>query len=238
MPLGSASLMPRVDVEQRHAIAVDRNLDLLAARGAAVQLSGRNAVEHHAEGVLAVCRKDVHHGRAATSANWRARHVPQLRRGARHFVDHAGWRRRGVANRVAADLGRRTQIPFKHRRRKRLHVGDVVEAVQMVSGGSSADTSTSMPSSPSIAAAYSARLKRWKGRRPGFGRTAATRSIRVSIDEANAVSVASSGRLAPAGGIMPARSLRIIFSASSGCCSIADASNAANDKPPAFPRSL
>ena len=43
---------------------------------------------------------------------------------------------------------------------------------------------------------------------------------------------------APAGGIMPARSLRIIFSATSGDSCAFIASKPASDSPPALPRSL
>ena len=68
------------------------------------------------------------------------------------------------------------------------------------------------------ARAYSARFSRWNGRQPGFGLSAAAASIRVSSASTNAGCVAASGRRAPGGGIMPARSLRIIFSATSACC--------------------
>ena len=50
--------------------------------------------------------------------------------------------------------------------------------------------------------------------------------------------VAASGRRAPGGGIMPARSLRIIFSATSGCSAIFAASKPASTSSPAFMLSL
>ncbi len=50
--------------------------------------------------------------------------------------------------------------------------------------------------------------------------------------------VAASGRFAPAGGIMPARSLRMIFSTTSGCSCARIALNPASERPPAFARSL
>ena len=50
--------------------------------------------------------------------------------------------------------------------------------------------------------------------------------------------VGASGRLAPAGGIIPARSLRIIFSTTSGCSCAFIALKLASDSPPALARSL
>src|SRR5215204_4329717 len=62
--------------------------------------------------------------------------------------------------------------------------------------------------------------------------------MRDSNDAAMALITAASGRRAPAGGIMPDRSLRIIFSVSSPLSSSLAASKAANEMPPALPRSL
>jgi hypothetical protein len=85
----------------------------------------------------------------------------------------------------------------------------------MVSGGRNVVTSTSTFSRSRTAFWYSARLSRWNGREPGFGLSAAWRSIRDSNDDTSAAITAGSGFLAPGGGIMPARSLRIIFSVTS-----------------------
>ncbi len=49
---------------------------------------------------------------------------------------------------------------------------------------------------------------------------------------------APSGRFAPGGGIIPARSLRIIFSTISGSSCAFIASKPASERPPALPRSL
>jgi hypothetical protein len=62
--------------------------------------------------------------------------------------------------------------------------------------------------------------------------------MRASSAPAKAASVSGSGRLAPGGGIMPARSLRIIFSAVSRPCAAASGVHPASDKPPDMPRSL
>src|SRR5579871_4180225 len=52
------------------------------------------------------------------------------------------------------------------------------------------------------------------------------------------MSAAASGRRAPGGGIMPARSLRIIFSPTSACAGASSIAKLASDRPPAFPFSL
>ena len=99
-------------------------------------------------------------------------------------------------------------------------------------------TSTSRSSRSWTACEYSARVRRWNGRQPGFGLLAANSSIRASSAAASWSICAASGRLAPGGGIIPARSLRIIFSMTSGCSWAFIASKLASDSPPALPRSL
>ena len=64
-----------------------------------------------------------------------------------------------------------------------------------------------------MARSYSARLRRWKVRAPGLGFLAAAASMVSSIEVTKAVTSSSGGRLTPGGGIIPALSLRIIFSA-------------------------
>ena len=108
----------------------------------------------------------------------------------------------------------------------------------MVSAGSSAVTSTSRLNSSLTARAYSARFSRWKVRPPGCGERVAAASICCSNATAMSMSPVPSGRLDPAGGIMPTRSLRMIFSARPGSAVSRDASNDASDSPPALPRSL
>ena len=107
-----------------------------------------------------------------------------------------------------------------------------------VSGGRNEFTSTSMPSRSRTARAYSARFNRWNGRHPGFGFNAAALSIRDSNESTSARTAAASGCRAVGGGIMPARSFRIIFSAVSAFASTFAASKPARTSPPALPRSL
>ena len=82
---------------------------------------------------------------------------------------------------------------------------------------------------------YSVRLTRWSSGAPAYGCSAAARSIDVSTADRNALSVAASGRGAPDGGMRPARSLWIIFSAVSACLSACAGSKFCSDKPPALP---
>ncbi len=80
--------------------------------------------------------------------------------------------------------------------------------------------------------AYSARLRRWKVRPPGFGLAAAAASIFVSSVVASASRISAGGLLAPLGGIIPARSLWMIFSASSAFAGSAPTSKSASDMLP------
>src|SRR4051794_25996398 len=95
-----------------------------------------------------------------------------------------------------------------------------------------------MPSRSFTAAWYSARFSRWNGRQPGFGFSVEAASIFASSVSTNALIVAASGRRAPGGGIMPARSLRIIFSVTSACSVTLLASNPASTRSPDFIFSL
>ncbi len=100
-------------------------------------------------------------------------------------------------------------------------VGDRICAAAMlskfailVSSGRNSPASTSRPSRSRTDCAYSARFRRWNDRRPGEP-DAALASEAASSVAARASSAASEGRRPPAGGIWPARTLRIIFSVTS-----------------------
>ena len=66
---------------------------------------------------------------AAARADRRAVDVAHLRAGAADLVGDRGRAGVAIADREAADLARRAQVALHQRRRKRLHVGDVVEAL-------------------------------------------------------------------------------------------------------------
>ncbi len=119
----------RVDLEHRGALAVDRHFEQLALDRAAKQLAGRNRVQLHAEAVFAVGRERVLDRDAAARAERRALDVVHLRAGARNLVGELRGARFRIADRQRADAARRAQVAFHQRRRERLRVGDVVEAV-------------------------------------------------------------------------------------------------------------
>jgi hypothetical protein len=85
----------------------------------------------------------------------------------------------------------------------------------MSSVGSSGATSTSTASRSRTEFAYSVRFNRCSAGLPGLGWSAAAWSIPFSRDVRKTFVAAALGRGRPAGGIMPARSLRITLSASS-----------------------
>ena len=119
----------RIDVEQRPALAVDRHVDLLAGRGPAEEEPVGVAVQLEAEDVVAVRGKHVHDGDAAARAERRAVHARQLRRRLRHAVARLGRLGVGIADGERRHLARGAQVAFHQRRRQRLRVGDVVEAL-------------------------------------------------------------------------------------------------------------
>ena len=108
--------------EQRHALAVDRNVDVLEARVVAVG-------ERHFERVLAVGREHVIDDHAAARAVRRAFDViPRVLRDVGLVgVGLVDRRRVLVAHRHAADVAGGVEVRIEQRRRQRLLVGDVVE---------------------------------------------------------------------------------------------------------------
>src|SRR5207253_2257114 len=89
--------------------------------------------------------------------------------------------------------------------------------------GSMDRTSMSIPSRSLIAFAYSTRLRRWMGGRPGSGWAAAARSSAVARFEIRSWYEALSGRGRPAGGIAADRSFRTTFSHTGAAPSSANA---------------
>ena len=90
---------PRVDVDERHALAVHRDVDLLTGVGAAEQVAGGARVQQHLEHVVAVGREDVRHRQAAAGAERGALDVAHLRLRARHLPGGGARRRIRVAQR-------------------------------------------------------------------------------------------------------------------------------------------
>ncbi len=211
-----------VDVDQRDAFAVDRNFNLLvAARHAAVQLAGRDRVQHDAE----ACNRR-RPGRCGTATRRRACRTACRRRGticdcgARNFDGEFGRRRGFVANRDARDLARRPQVTFHQRRRHVLHFRDVVETntdrvgrqerVDVDVDGQQLAHRTRILGAAQALKGATARIRMQRRRRVDrvFQRgdeTIERRPVR--------------GAATPGGGIIPARSFRIIRSVTSACWS-------------------
>jgi hypothetical protein len=90
-----------VDLDERLALAVDRDLELLALDGAAEELPGRDRVQHQPEAVVAVRREVVDRRDPAARAERRARDVLVLRRRAIDAVRRLARPRGGIAQRQA-----------------------------------------------------------------------------------------------------------------------------------------
>ena len=180
----------------------------------------RRAVQHDAERVLAVGRERVHDRDAAARAPRRAFDVVHLRLGARHLVGRLG--RAGVA--IAERDASRSSTPragspraASARRPARRRCCRSRRSSCRAAG------TRSRRRRDRAARGSSARTRRDSGAGTSGGRdsgAAPPRCRAASRAPPRASStLRASGRRAPGGGIMPARSLRIIFSATSACCS-------------------
>ncbi len=126
----------RIDAEQRDALAIDRDLDLLRlALRRAEQLPADVVIEGDAEGVLAIGGKIVHHRHAAAGAQRRAVDMPDLRDHARQLVGGHLRRGAGLAQCLAADLAGGAHVGIHQRGRQAQHFGHVVEAVAEIIAG-------------------------------------------------------------------------------------------------------
>ena len=221
---------PRVEIDQRDALAVDGELDLLFEvvgrhRVAAGQAAERLVMQRRLQHVMAVGRERMHDRRAAARAHRRAIDAAHLRRRARNLVGDR--RRRGVAiaNGQAADLARRTEVAVHQRRREALRVGDVVEAVADRVGRQERrhiDVDVQQVADRVLVFGAIEALERTRARI----RVERRELVHPRLERRRPCAwiTAGSGRRAPGGGIMPARSFRIIFSVSSPFSSIFAAS--------------
>jgi hypothetical protein len=106
------------------------------------------------------------------------------------------------------------------------------------SAGSSEVASISSDSRSRIALAYSARFRRCKGERPGFGLASAALSMDVSRNDTSASIFDCAGLGMPCGGIIPPRSLRSAFSQTSASSGTRLSSRFSSVRPAVFTRSL
>ena len=123
----------RADVEQRHAFAVHRYVDLFLEahrqeRRPAEQAAQRGVDHRRFEHVLAVGGEDVHHRQPAARPDRRARGVGHLRATVLDLEGGRGGAGLAIADRQPADLAGSAQVALHQLRREVLHVGDVVEA--------------------------------------------------------------------------------------------------------------
>ena len=130
---GGAGAVDAGQREQLDPLAVDADLELLRLR-VDRHLFVEIARQLHANRVLRVHRERVADRRAAARAEQLAGQAIVLREivGDAEIVD--GRQRRRRADRRAADLLRRRQIPLHQRRRQLQHARNVVEAVARVVG--------------------------------------------------------------------------------------------------------
>ena len=184
----------------------------------AEEQSARVAMQLHAEDVLAVGWKRVHDRHAAAGSERCAFDALQLRRGLRHPVRASLGTAVGIADRQRRHPAGRPQVTVHQRRRECLRVRDVVEAVTDGVGGQErrdvdVDGEQILDRVRIFGAIQPlegtpARVSGWQRGRAidaRLERFGAARSAPYPPDAARR-----------RGGIMPVRSLRIIFSATRG----------------------
>jgi hypothetical protein len=118
-----------IDGDDGLPLAVDRDLELFTRRRSAEQEPVGVAMQIHPEDVVAVGRKRMHHREAAARPERRAVGARELRGGLGHAVVRLARGGVGIADRERTRLARRAQVPLHQRRRERLNVRDVVEAL-------------------------------------------------------------------------------------------------------------
>ena len=211
-------------------------------RGAAVavQRAGGLVVERHAEAVLAVGRERVHRptGRRACRT---AR--PRRARAATSSATPGRWLRAPSRSRSPTASRLISAAAFRYdlhqRRRQQLRVGDVVEVgalgvERQVVAGVDVEAEQVADDARVLGA-----VEALEGAAAGRGLAGARRRPAPRARRPAPSSAASSGRRLPAGGIRPARSLRIIFSVTSSVLAgLRDRRSRASDSPPALARSL
>ena len=123
-----------VEVDQRHPLAVDGDLDLLAVGRDVVAEEGADAgeVERQAEDVVPIGREVVAHGDAAARPERRPRHVAHLGERLRHHVGRDRRGRIGIADGQPRDAACRGQVAVDQRRRHGEDVRHVVVALAHV----------------------------------------------------------------------------------------------------------
>ena len=132
--VGVGGVHPSVDIAEGHPFAIDGDLDLLRAlRGMqcrapiAEQRAGCLVVERDPEDILAIGWKVVNDGYSAAGPVRRTLDAIRLRGPSRNPVLRFARSRFRITNGHPADCTGGTKVCVHQRRRKQLHVGDVVE---------------------------------------------------------------------------------------------------------------
>ena len=185
-------------------------------RRAAEQPAERGVDHRRLDHVVAVGGKDVDDRDAAAGADRRAGGADHLRAAVLDLERGRGGARVAVADGQAADLAGGAQVALHQLRREVLDVGDVVEAGADRVGrqlGVDVDVEAEQVAHRGGVLGAIQALERT----PAGTRVAAACLSIADFERCrpSPATVAASGRGAPAGGIMPARSFRMIFSVSS-----------------------
>ncbi len=206
-------------------------------RRTAEEQAGRHRCNNHAEDVIAVGREHMHRSRCRRGCRLARPRVFQLRRRSWQLECRLRRRARGIANGERRNPACGTQVALHQRGRKGLNVGDVVEAATDRVGGQErgrVDDPNKVLDRPCVFGAVQT-----LERPPPRVRAECGAGVHLRFEAGQSDrGCRASGRLAPAGGIMPTRSLRIIFSATAPLSAARAASKEASVRPPAFPRSL
>ena len=132
--VGIGRVHPAIDVEQRRAHAVHRDLDLFrrfrgvqGGAAVAVERAGGLVIERDAEAVVAVRGERVLDREPAARAERGAFHLLALRHPAWHVEGDLAGRGAPVTDRQPADLRGGGQVRLHQGGREQLRVGDVVE---------------------------------------------------------------------------------------------------------------
>ena len=121
------------DLREEHALAVDRDLELVRELQAG-HVADDVAQQEDVEFVVGVLREVVAEQQAAARAERQSLDVILLRVVGRHAVRLSRTTSRVGADGQAADLARRREVLLEQRRRDAQHARDVVEAVALVVG--------------------------------------------------------------------------------------------------------
>ena len=125
----------RLQVEQRHPLAIETHLELFALRGAAVLRAKIDFQEGELEEIFTIHGEIVFDHNSTAGSYRQPGNMVVLRKIAADFVGDRLCSDVGVANGQPADLRRRADVSFEQCGRGSQNVGDVIEAFAGIVGG-------------------------------------------------------------------------------------------------------